>query len=38
MYMALKHTHMLAILLSVTLFIVRFFWVMRGSTMMQKNG
>ncbi|WP_434359330.1 SirB2 family protein [Parasalinivibrio latis] len=37
MYMALKHTHMLAILLSVTLFIVRFFWVMRGSDMMQKK-
>ncbi|PKF51845.1 SirB2 family protein [Enterovibrio nigricans] len=37
MYAALKHTHLLFIALSVSLFILRFIWRSMGSTMMQKK-
>jgi uncharacterized membrane protein SirB2 len=36
-YMALKHTHLLSIVLSLSLFVIRFFWVMRGSEMLNKK-
>lgn len=37
MYLALKHTHLLSVVLSLTFFVIRFFWVMRGSDMMTKK-
>ncbi|KXF79854.1 SirB2 family protein [Enterovibrio coralii] len=37
MYVALKHTHLLFIALSVSLFILRFVWRQMGSQMMQKK-
>ncbi|MBV7300094.1 SirB2 family protein [Enterovibrio paralichthyis] len=37
MYVALKHTHLLFIALSVSLFIIRFVWSMMGSKMMEKK-
>ncbi|OOE54929.1 SirB2 family protein [Salinivibrio kushneri] len=36
-YMALKHTHLLTVVLSLSLFVIRFVWVMRGSEMMNKK-
>lgn len=37
MYAALKHTHLLFLALSVSLFIIRFVWSMMGSKMMSKK-
>lgn len=36
-YMALKHTHMLCALLSLTFFVVRSLWAFQGSGMLQKK-
>ncbi len=36
-YMALKHTHLLTVVLSLSLFVIRFVWVMRDSEMMNKK-
>ncbi len=37
MYLALKHSHMLLAFLSVTLFVVRFIWLQRGSVMLSRR-
>ncbi|MGL5387700.1 MAG: SirB2 family protein [Serratia sp. (in: enterobacteria)] len=36
-YMALKHLHLLTVAISITLFVLRFFWKWRASTMMDKR-
>ena len=37
MYMMVKHLHLTAVALSLTLFVLRFFWTVRGSQMMSKK-
>ena len=37
MYMMIKHLHMTAVALSVFLFIIRFYWSLADSSMMQKK-
>ncbi|GAB3022894.1 SirB2 family protein [Bowmanella dokdonensis] len=37
MYLLLKHLHLTTIALSLSLFILRFYWVLKGSAMMQKK-
>lgn len=36
-YMALKHLHLLTVAISITLFVLRFFWKWRESPMLQKR-
>lgn len=36
-YMALKHLHLLTVAISITLFVLRFFWKWRASKMMNKR-
>lgn len=36
-YMALKHLHLLTVAISITLFVLRFFWKWRGSPIMQQR-
>ncbi|MBT1065337.1 SirB2 family protein [Bowmanella sp. Y26] len=37
MYTLVKHLHLTAIAISLALFILRFFWLQRGSSMLQKK-
>ena len=37
LYTAVKHLHLTCIALSVLLFLIRFFWTMTGSSMLQKK-
>lgn len=37
MYMGLKHLHMTVVAISVTLFVLRFVWLMLGSSMLDKK-
>ncbi len=37
MYLALKHTHLALVTISVTFFVLRFFWLMRDSDMLKKK-
>ncbi|GAA0858266.1 SirB2 family protein [Aliiglaciecola litoralis] len=37
MYIFTKHLHMTAVVLTILFFIVRFFWLMRGSDMLMKK-
>lgn len=37
MYTGLKHLHLTAVVISITLFYLRFFWLMRDSPQMQKK-